>query len=75
MMTTNNTQNTVEATIDEAEAQEIESQSDSDSFQSTDSGSDGEDGHFSSHSPPLALIPSAKERNCLPNMMDLSLVH
>ena len=44
------------------EAQEIDRQSDSDSFRSVDSGSDGEDGRVGTHSPPLALRRSTREK-------------
>ena len=59
---TNDTENAVEVTTDGPEAQEIDSQSDSDLFQSVDSGSDGEDGCVGTHSPPLAIRKSTRER-------------
>ena len=49
-------------TIEEPVAQEIERQSDSDSYKSADSGSDGEDGRVGTHSPPLAQRKSARQR-------------
>ena len=49
-------------TIEEPVAQEIERQSDSDSYRSADSGSDGEDGRVGTHSPPLAQRKSARQR-------------
>ena len=59
---TNDTENTVGALTDGPEAQVIERQSDSDSFRSADSGSDGEDGRVGTHSPPLALRRSTREK-------------
>ena len=59
---TKDTENAVGALTDGPEAQVIERQSDSDSFQSADSGSDGEDGHVGTHSPPLALRRSTREK-------------
>ena len=59
---TNDTENTVKVTTDGPEAQEIDRQSDSDSFRSVDSGSDGADGHVGTHSPPLALRRSTREK-------------
>ena len=58
----NNDVNRVDVTIEEPEAQEIDRQSDTDSYKSADSGSDGEDGRVGTHSPPLALRRSARER-------------
>ena len=49
-------------TTDKPVAQEIENQSDSNSYKSADSGSDDEDGHVSTHSPPLAIRKSASQR-------------
>ena len=49
-------------TIEEPVAQEIERQSDSDSYKSADNGSDGENWCVFTHSPPLALRKSAKQR-------------
>ena len=49
-------------TIEEPVAQEIERQSDSDSYKSADCGSDGSDGHVGIHSPPLAQRKSARQR-------------
>ena len=49
-------------TTDGPEAQEIDRQSDSDSFRSVDSGSDGEDGRVGTHFPPLALRRSTREK-------------
>ena len=58
----NDTENTVEVTTNGPEAQEIDRQSDSDSFRSVDSGSDGEDGRVGTHSPPLAIRKSTREK-------------
>ena len=57
-----NVTDTVEVTADGPEAQEIDRQSDSESYRSVDSGSDGEDGCVGTHSPPLAIRKSARER-------------
>ena len=59
---TNDTENTIEVTTDGPEAQEIDRRSDSGSFRSVDSGSDGEDGHVGAHSPPLAIRRSTREK-------------
>ena len=49
-------------TIEEPVAQVIERQSDSDLYKSADSCSDGSDGYVGTHSPPLALRRSARQR-------------
>ena len=59
---TNDDDKRSDVTIEELVAQEIERQTDSDSYNSADSGSDGEDGHVGTHSPPLAQRKSARER-------------
>ena len=59
---TNDVDNRSDVTIEEPVAQEIERQSDSDSYKSADSGSDGSDGRVGTHSPPLAQRKSARER-------------
>ena len=59
---TNNDDDRSDVTIEEPIAQEIEKQSDSDSYKSADSGSDGEDGCVGIHSPPLAQRKSARQR-------------
>ena len=66
---TNDVDNRSNVTIEEPVAQEIERQSDSDSYKSADSGSDGEDGCVGTHSPPLALRRSARQRR-LPDKYD-----
>ena len=48
--------------IEEPVTQEIEMQSDSDSYKCADSGSDGENGCVGTHSPPLAQRKSARPR-------------
>ena len=58
----NNDVNRVDVTIEEPEAQEIDRHSDTDSYKSADSGSDGKDWRVGTHSPPLALRRSARER-------------
>ena len=72
---TNDIDNRSNVTIEEPVAQEIERQSDSDSYNSADSGSDGDDAHVGTHSPLLAQRKSARQENCLLNMMDSSSVH
>ena len=62
----NDVDNRLDMTIEEPVAQEIERQSDSDSYKSADSGSDG---GVSTHSPPLALRRSARQRK-LPDKYD-----
>ena len=59
---TNDIDNRSDMTIEEPVAQEIERQSDSDSYNSADSGSDGEDGHVGTHSLPLAQRKSARKK-------------
>ena len=59
---TNNVDDRADVNIDEPMAQEIEKQSDTDLNKSADSGSDGEDGHVGTHSPPLAQRRSARQR-------------
>ena len=59
---TNDVDNRSDVTIEEPVAQEIERQSDSDSYKSADSDSDGEDGHAGTHSPPLSQRKSARQR-------------
>ena len=66
---TNDVDNRSDVTIKEPVAQEIERQSDPDSYKSADSGSDGEDGCVSTHSTPLALRRSARQRK-LPDKYD-----
>ena len=58
----NDEDNRSDVTIEEPVAQEIERQSDSDSYKSADSGSDGSDGRVGTHSPPLAQRKSARQR-------------
>ena len=64
---TNDVDNKSDVTIEEPVAQVIERQSDSD--KPADSGSDGEDGRVGTHSPPLALRRSARQRK-LPDKYD-----
>ena len=59
---TNDVSDRSNVTTDKPVAQEIENQSDSNSYKSADSGSDDEDGHVSTHSPPLATRKSASQR-------------
>ena len=59
---TNDVDKRLDVTIEEWVAQEIERQLDSDSYKSADSGSDGEDRHVGTHSPPLAQRKSATQR-------------
>ena len=59
---TNDVEDRADVIIEELVAQEIERQSDSDSYRSADSGSDGEDGRVGTHSPPLAQRKSARQR-------------
>ena len=49
---TNGVDSRSDVTIEEPVAQEIERYLDSNSYKSTDSGSDGEDGHVRTHFPP-----------------------
>ena len=58
----NDVDDRADVSIEEAVAQEIEKQSDSDSYRPADSGSDGEDGHVGTHSPPLAQRRSGRQR-------------
>ena len=66
---TTDVDNRSDVTIEEPVAQEIERQLDSDSYKSTDSGSDSEDGRVGTHSPPQALRRLARQRK-LPDKYD-----
>ena len=63
---TNDVKDRADMIIEEPVTQEIERQSDSDSYKSADSGSDGEDGRVGTQSPPLAQrkVSQTKKTAC-----------